>query len=52
MSLRYPTKDGLLKWDHSSKTVYQLRQLNPPTYNARFLARLREEYPDYTVVPA
>jgi hypothetical protein len=41
---------GLIRWDHSNKRVYLNRELNPPTHNARFISKLREEHPDYEVV--
>ena len=40
---------GLLKWDHINKKVEVQRQLNPPSYNALFLNKLKNEYPDYSI---
>lgn len=39
--------DKLLNIDHNNKTINQKRQLNPPTFNARFRDKVRGEYPDY-----
>ena len=52
MSKSHPTLNGLLRWDHKAKTVTLSRCLNPPTTNARFIKQLKEDYNDYTVVPA
>lgn len=52
MSKRHPTLNGLLRWDHEAKTITMARSLNPPTYNARFIKQLKEDYNDYTVVTA
>ena len=40
----------LLKWDHKNKKVYVKRQLNPPSYNSKFLYQLKEENPDYAII--
>ena len=37
----------LLVIDHTNKTIEQKRELNPPTFNARFRDKVREEYPGY-----
>ena len=38
----------LLVVNKTSKTVKQKRLLAPPTLNAMFRDKVREEYPDYT----
>ena len=39
--------ENLLNIDHNNKVITQKRELNPPTFNARFRDKVREEYPDY-----
>jgi hypothetical protein len=39
--------DKLLNIDHSNKIITQKRELNPPSFNARFRNEVREKYPDY-----
>lgn len=39
--------EKLLIIDHNNKVITQKRELNPPTFNARFRDKVREEYPDY-----
>lgn len=39
--------DKLLTIDHINKIITQKRQLNPPTFNARFRDEIKEKYPDY-----
>ncbi len=39
--------DKLLNIDHINKVITQKRELNPPTFNARFRDKVREKYPDY-----
>tara|TARA_B110000503_G_scaffold13789_1_gene18665 strand:- start:1029 stop:1178 length:150 start_codon:yes stop_codon:yes gene_type:complete len=39
--------EKLLNIDHNNKVITQKRELNPPTFNARFRDKVREEYPDY-----
>jgi hypothetical protein len=39
--------EKLLDIDHQNKIIIQKRELNPPTLNARFRDKVREEYPDY-----
>lgn len=39
--------EKLLNIDHNNKIITQKRELNPPTFNARFRDKVREEYPDY-----
>jgi len=41
---------GLVRYDHKNKLIFQTRELNPPTANARFKNKLRRDHPDYTVV--
>lgn len=50
MSKRFNTYGGILKWDHITEQVIQTKCLNPPSYNARFVSRIKEEYPDYTFI--
>ena len=37
----------LLNIDHTNKVITQKRELNPPSFNARFRGEVREKYPDY-----
>jgi hypothetical protein len=39
--------DKLLNIDHKNKIISQKRELNPPSFNARFRNKVREKYPDY-----
>jgi len=39
--------DKLLIIDHTNKVITQKRELNPPSFNARFCGNVREKYPDY-----
>jgi hypothetical protein len=39
--------DKLLIIDHNNKVITQKRELNPPSFNARFRGEVREKYPDY-----
>ena len=41
---------GLVRYDHKNKLIFQTRELNHPTTNARFKDKLRRDYPDYKVV--
>ena len=50
MSKRFNTYGGVLKWNHTTKQITQTRCLNPPSYNARFLTKIRKEYPNYKII--
>ena len=50
MSLRKSTYGGLIWWNHTKKEIHVKKCLNPPTYHARFLSKLRVENPDYILV--
>jgi hypothetical protein len=39
--------DKLLIIVHNDKTITQKRELNPPTFNARFRDKVRKKYPTY-----
>ena len=39
--------DKLLNIDHNNKIITQKRELNPPSFNARFRNEVRCKYPDY-----
>jgi hypothetical protein len=39
--------DKLLNIDHNNKIITQKRELNPPSFNARFRNEVKEKYPDY-----
>jgi hypothetical protein len=39
--------DKFLIIDHKNKIISQKRELNPPSFNARFKDKVREKYPDY-----
>jgi hypothetical protein len=42
--------DKLLTIDHTNKVIIQNRQLNPPSYNSRYLDKLKEDNPDYEII--
>lgn len=50
MNKRFKTYGGVLRWNHQTEEVYQTRCLNPPTYNAQFKDKIRQEYPEYTLI--
>ena len=52
MTLRKSTYGGVIIWNNMRKEMIQTRPMNPPSYNARFIQRLQDEYPDYTLVEA
>jgi hypothetical protein len=37
-------------WDYENKKIYVTRMLNPPSYNARYLDKLKEDNPDYEII--
>ena len=39
--------DKLLNIDHNNKIITQKRELNPPSFNARFRNKVKEKYPEY-----
>jgi hypothetical protein len=39
--------EKLLNIDRINKVITQKRELNPPTFNALFRDRVKENYPDY-----
>ena len=47
MSKKPDTIDKLLNIDHNNRVIIQKRELNPPSFNARFRGKVREKYPDY-----
>ena len=47
MSKKPDTIDKLLNIDHNNRVITQKRELNPPSFNARFRGKVREKYPDY-----
>jgi hypothetical protein len=50
MSFRHKQYGGLVRYDHKNKLIFVQRHLNPPSHHARFVNRLKEEYPEYQVV--
>tara|TARA_B100001063_G_C16274990_1_gene316365 strand:- start:104 stop:265 length:162 start_codon:yes stop_codon:yes gene_type:complete len=50
MSNRDKKYGGLVRYDHHDKIIFLQRNLNPPSTHARFVNKLKEEYPDYKVV--
>jgi hypothetical protein len=50
MSYRDKKYGGLVRYDHDHKIIYLQQQLNPPTHEARFIKKLKEDNPDYQVV--
>ena len=50
MSKRHRTYGGVLKWHHKDKVIEQVRPLAPPTHNARFITKIKQEYPEYTLM--
>ena len=47
MSKKPDSIDKLLNIDHNNKVITQKRELNPPSFTARFRGKVREKYPDY-----
>ena len=45
--MEFKNMKKLLVIDHTNKTIEQKRELNPPTFNARFSDKVREQYPGY-----
>ncbi len=45
--MEFKNMKKLLIIDHLNKTIKQKRELNPPTFNAHFRDKVREQYPDY-----
>ena len=45
--MEFKNMKKLLVIDHTNKIIEQKRELNPPTFNARFRDKVREQYPDY-----
>ena len=50
MSYRRNTYGRNIIYNDMRKEMLQLRPLSPPSFNARFQKRLRDEYPEYTLV--
>jgi hypothetical protein len=48
--MKIETKFKHLKWDHENKIIYVADQLNPPSFNAKFLYELKEKNPEYTII--
>ena len=50
MTVKKPNNiDKLLNIDHDNKIITQIRELNPPSFNARFRDEVRKKYPDYVL---
>jgi len=47
MSKKPDSIDKLLNIDHNNKVITQKRELNPPSFNARFRGKVKEKYPNY-----
>ena len=45
--MEFKNMKKLLVIDHTNKTIEQKRELNTPTFNARFRDKVREQYPGY-----
>ena len=43
----FKNMEKLLIIDHSNKIITQKRELNPPSFNARFRSEVKKQYPDY-----
>ena len=50
MSFRHKTYGGLVRYDHKEKIIVIERRLNPLQLRAKFMERMRSEYPEYEVV--
>ena len=48
--MKTASKSKNLKWNHTGKVIEVTRQLNPPSFNARFIFELQKENPDYTII--
>ena len=50
MSFRHKTYGDLVRYDHKEKIIVIERRLNPLQLHAKFMERMRSEYPEYQVV--
>ena len=50
MSHRDKRYGGLVRYDHGHKIIFLQRNLNPPSHHARFVDKLKNDYPEYQVV--
>lgn len=48
MSKKLSTYGGVLFYNKMRKEIHQVRPLNPPSFNARFVSMVKSENPDYT----
>jgi len=50
MSIHHKTYSGIVRYDHKEKIIVIERRLNPLQLHAKFMERMRSEYPEYEVV--
>ena len=50
MSFRHKTYGGVVRYNHEEKVIFVQRRLNPLQLHAKFMERIRGEYPEYEVV--
>ena len=50
MSLHHKTYGGIVRYDHKEKMIFVQRRLNPLQHHAKFMERMRSEYPEYEII--
>ena len=50
MSLHHKTYGGIVRYDHKEKMIFVQRRLNPLQLHAKFMERMRSEYPEYEII--
>lgn len=48
--MKTASSSKFLKWNHEEKVIHVTQQLNPPSFNAKFLHELKTENPDYKIL--
>ena len=50
MSFRHKTYGGVVRYNHEEKVIFVQRRLNPLQLHAKFVEKMRGEYPEYKIV--
>ncbi len=50
MSIHHKTYGGIVRYDHKEKMIFVQRRLNPLQLHAKFMERMRSEYPEYEII--
>ena len=50
MSIHHKTYGGIVRYDHKEKMIFVQRRLNPLQLHAKFMERMRNEYPEYEII--